>query len=347
MSGPIKEIAAEIRSFLSGLDEMLVVTHFFPDGDAIGSLTAFGGMLDQLGVPHVLAVDDAPPEKYSFLPGYNRIVNLKQRPPDRVFKRVAVLDAGAISRIGAGDKGIGPETRILNIDHHFTGKYYGHVNLVDVNAAATAQILFELCLEWGLEITPQIGYGLYVGIITDTGRFRFVNTSARSVEVCAALIAKGVDSGWVTENVFYNMSLEVVRALTNALASLEMHYGGRLALIGLDHDRHVEDTEGFVEYAASIKGVSMAAFYSEMEPNVFKVSLRSRTNLDVSEVAGRFGGGGHRKAAGFRFRGKLSNLKERLLYELRGILESDLINKMDESGVQVRVPWLSVKGAEG
>jgi len=333
------EVAASIRESLSDRRETLVVTHFYPDGDAIGSLTAFAGMLKQLGVPTVIAVDDAPPDKYSFLPGFERIINLKKQPIDRTFERIAVLDAGALSRIGSGDKGIGPQTHIINIDHHFTGELYGHLNLVDVNAAATSEILFELCREWNLEITPQIGYGLYTGIITDTGRFRFANTTARTVQICSELIASGVDSGWVIERVFYNLSLNSVRALTRALTNLEMHFDDRVAIFGLDNHHHTDDTEGFVEYASSIKSVILAGFYSEMEPGLFKVSLRSRCQIDVSELAARLGGGGHKKAAGFRFRGDKAALKMRLLSEFRRSIEMAGSFLENEESSQ-NIPWL-------
>jgi len=337
------EVAASFRKELSDRQETLIVTHFYPDGDAVGSLLAFGDMLRQLDVPVVLAIDDAPSDKYAFLPGFDQIINLKKTPLDRVFPRVAVLDAGAISRIGAGDKGIGPETLILNIDHHFTGELYGLLNLVDVHASATSEILFELCSEGGLEITPQIGYGFNVSIITDTGRFRFANTTARTVDVCARLIASGVDSGWVIERVYYELPLNSVVSLAKALTNLEMHFDGQVALFGLDHTEHTDETEGFVEYAASIKDVILASFYSEMERGMFKVSLRSRCQIDVSELASRFGGGGHKKAAGFRFRGSKTALKSRLLAEFRRSIEIAGSSLNDEVSSR-EIPWLpSVK----
>ncbi len=323
MSKSFSEFVPQLRQFLTAGEEVLVLTHVFPDGDAVGSVLAFGAMLEQLGVSSVLAIDDAVPDKYRFLPGFEKIVNLKLKPLDRTFGRVAVLDAGSLPRVGAGQKGIVPHSRLLNIDHHFTGEDYGELNLVDVNASATSEILYELCEQLGLEITPQIGYGLYVGILTDTGRFRFTNTTPRGMQICSELIAGGIDPGWVTENVFYDMSLEMVRALAGALNNLEMHFNGRAALIGLSHDSHTDDTEGFVEYAASINGVLLAGFYSEMEPGRFKVSLRSRNEIDVCEIATRFGGGGHRKAAGFRFRGTAEDLKMRLLSELQRALETN------------------------
>jgi phosphoesterase RecJ-like protein len=297
-----------------------VATHFYPDGDAVGALLAFGGILDQLGRSYILAVDDACPVKYSFLPGFEKIRNLKNDPLYKSFDRFVVLDAGALLRTGSAQKCIEPNARILNIDHHFTGDYYGDLNVVDTIASATSEILHDLTLSMGLKITPEMAQALYVGILTDTGRFRFANTTPHAFQVCANLVALGVDSGSITEQVFYNMPIEQVQALAKTLASIEMLDDGRICLAGLMQEDAVADTEGFVEHAASIKEVLLAGFYCEVEPDLFKVSLRSRCEVDVSAIATSYGGGGHRKAAGFRFRGKLELLKARLEVSLRRAL---------------------------
>ncbi len=306
----------QIRNFLLSNGDLLVVTHFSPDGDAIGSLLAFGGMLDQLGVGYILAIDDVIPEKYNFLPGYELIHNLSEEPINRVFNRIVILDAGALPRIGSAQSCIGKETKVLNIDHHYTGPYYGDINHVDVEACATAEILYDLCNQLGLEINQQIAYGLYVGILADTGRFRFSNTSSRALKICGKLVSKGVDPGWITENVYYNQPFESVQALSIALSTLELHHNGLVCLISLDSSYSTNDTEGFVEHAASIKGVALAAFIREMSEGLLKVSLRSRCRVNVAEVAGKFGGGGHIKAAGFRFVGRKNDLVKKLLEEL-------------------------------
>lgn len=311
----------EILQYLTSGGSLLAVTHFFPDGDAVGSLLAFGGILEHLGQSYVIAVDDACPPKYSFLPGFSRIVNLRLRPLEEIFDRVVVLDAGALARVGSAQQCIGPRTRILNIDHHFTGQYYGHLNLVDANASATAELLYRLCRDLNIPLHRQIAYGLFVGILTDTGRFRFGNTTADAFRICGELVAAGVDPGWVTENVFFNMPLTFVQALARALSTLELHYGGLVCLLELNRSDYINDTEGFVEYAASIQGVALAAFICELDENLFKVSLRSRSPVDVSLIARNFGGGGHLKAAGFRFRGQRDVLVSRLLAQFKQAID--------------------------
>lgn len=324
-----------IRDFLSSDGELLVVTHFFPDGDAIGSLLAFGGILDQLNVPHILSIDDIVPKKYAFLPGASTIRNLRQQPLNRIFPRVAVLDAGALPRIGAAQKCIGPDTKVLNIDHHFTGKYYGDINVIEVNASATAELLYQLCLDLDLNFTPQVAYGLYVGILTDTGRFRFTNTNAESLKICGDLVGRGVKPGWVNENVYYNFPFNMIKALAKTLSTIKLHCDGLVCLLQLDGTEFLDQSEGFVEYAASIQGVVLSAFVCEMKHGVFKVSLRSRCVVDVSEVARRFGGGGHRKAAGFRYIGGQNDLIDSLVNEFKREIDT---NEIKPDSVQSEVP---------
>lgn len=306
----------KIRKYLQPGDDLIVVTHFSPDGDAVGSLLAFSGMLDQLGIDHVLVVDDEVPEKYSFLPGIERILSFGNWSGEKVFERVVMLDAGALPRIGKIKSCIGPDTRILNIDHHYTGPYMGDINLVDVEACATAEILYDLCDLLDVEITPQIAYGLYVGILTDTGRFRFSNTSERALTICGDLITKGVNPGLVTENIYYNLQFKNVQALSRALSTIKLYYDGLVCMSSLGRKHSTDDTEGFIEYASSVKGVVLAAFIRELDDRLYKVSLRSRCKVDVSEVARKFGGGGHLKAAGFRYTGRKKNLVANLLDEL-------------------------------
>jgi len=329
----------QILEYLRLDGKLLAVTHFFPDGDALGSLLAFSGMLDQLGVEHIVAVDDVLPDKYSFLPGFDRIRSLRVNPFREIVPRMAVLDAGALARIGSAQDCIGPNTRIINIDHHHTGDDYGHLNLVEVNASATAEILYRLCSRLKLEITPQIAYGLYIGILTDTGRFRYSNTTHQAMDICGDLISKGVNPGWVVENIYYNLPFELVQALARALLTLELHFGGLVCMLSLNRGHYVSDTEGFVEYAASIKGVALAAFVCELEEKLYKVSLRSRCSVDVSQVAQKFGGGGHIKAAGFRFNGTKGELVERLLVELG--------NQVEVHNLLPGAKFTTVSGVEG
>jgi len=281
-------------------------------------------MLAQIGTTYTLAIDDNCAEKYQFMQGFERIRNLKLQPLQRIYNRIAALDVGSLPRMGAAQECIGPATKILNIDHHWTGSHFAHINLIDVYSSATSEILYDLCNALKLEITPMMAEALFVGILTDTGRFRFANTTARAMQICADLAARGVDAARLTERIYFDHPFETMRALTKALASLELYSDGQVSLMSLDMKDLVDDTEGFVEYGVAIKGVKLAAFLCEIGPDLWKVSLRSRCEIDVSVIAINFGGGGHLKAAGFRRRSKKDTLKTALLKAFEASLNSRL-----------------------
>ncbi len=271
----------------------------------------------------MLAIDDDCADKYTFIKGFERIRNLRHEPLYDTYDRVVTLDAGSLQRIGAAKDCILPSTKILNIDHHWTSDNFAHINLVDVNSSATAEILYDLSHSLGLKITPIMAEALFVGILTDTGRFRFSNTTARAMQICADLAAQGVDAPLITEKIYYNHPFDIVQALAKALSSLKLYLDGQVSIMSLNWSDLVDDTEGFVEYGVSIKGVKLAAFLCEIEPNLWKVSLRSRCEVDVSRIAANFGGGGHLKAAGFRRRGEKDKLKTLLLKAFEESLNSE------------------------
>ncbi len=336
------DILSEIRQFLADKSEVMVVTHFSPDGDAVGSILAFGGILDQLGIPHVMAIDDVCPDKYSFLPGYDKVRNLKEQSLDDsdlnkkgkpVVKRLVTLDIGALPRIGSANDYIDSDTKILNIDHHLTGQTTGHINLVDVEAAATTEILYDLCKALEIPLSDQIRYGIFVGLVTDTGRFRFSNTNLYSFKICGELVDQGVDSGKVMENIFYNQSFEMMCALGMAITTIKRYNNDLLCILGLEEEKYIGDTEGFVEFAASVRGVLISCFYCKMSDGRLKVSLRSRCDIDVSEIARELGGGGHRKAAGFRFDSTSDELRNLLVVKIGKELE--LLGYTNNSNVSI------------
>ncbi len=331
-----KKAANEISSFFALEGDTLVVSHYSPDGDSIGCLLAMGSILDQLYCRNTLAIDDECPNKYKFMPGFESIVNLKNTKLPKCYEKTIILDAGALARVGKANEYINDNTRILNIDHHFTGKFYGNINYIDVDASATAELIYDLCSILELDITPQIAYGIYVGIITDTGRFRFSNTNDRALQICGEMIERGVDPVKVTENLFFNMPIDVIRSLGWGLSNLSLYMGGVVSILHLDKEHNVSNTEGFVEYATSVEKVLIGIFICETKENEFKISIRSRCSVNVSEIAKKLGGGGHRKAAGFQFEGEYKDLKELLLDEIG--LEMQKRNILDDSKVLSVLP---------
>ena len=302
-------VASEIDAVVDELraaDRFLLTTHEGPDGDALGSLLAMHEVLRQLGKDSVmfLAAKEFPlPVEYRFLP----LEEVFHEPPADVVDRTLVfLDCGNIDRMpveflqrdGA---------RLVNIDHHHDNTRFGTVNLVDTVASCTAEIVLEITKRLGAELTPEIAQALYVGLITDTGKFMYENTRAASHRVAAELIDAGVDVNDIYRRLYERVPLEKWRLTARALEKIELYDEGRFAVTYISADDYEASgagevlTEGIIDFLRALEGVEVAAMIRDKTDggrSARKVSLRS-TDVDVSAIARAHGGGGHRRAAGF------------------------------------------------
>jgi len=302
-------VASDIDAVVDELraaDRFLLTTHEGPDGDALGSLLAMHEVLRQLGKDSVmfLAAKEFPlPVEYRFLP----LEEVFHEPPADVVDRTLVfLDCGNIDRMpveflqrdGA---------RLVNIDHHHDNTRFGTVNLVDTEASCTAEIVLEITKRLGAELTPEIAQALYVGLITDTGKFMYENTRAASHRVAAELIDAGVDVNDIYRRLYERVPLEKWRLTARALEKIELYDEGRFAVTYISADDYEASgagevlTEGIIDFLRALEGVEVAAMIRDKTDggrSARKVSLRS-TNVDVSAIARAHGGGGHRRAAGF------------------------------------------------
>ena len=302
LDGALRAVADELRT----ADRFLLTTHEGADGDALGSLLAMHQILEQLGKDSVmfLAETEFPlPVEYRFLP----LEEVFHEPPADLVDRVLVfLDCGNIDRNPAAflrREG----ARVVNIDHHHDNTRFGAIDLVDTDAACTAQIVYELARLLGAEITPEIASALYVGLVTDTGRFMYENVDARVHRLAADLIDAGVDVPDTYRRLYERVPIEKVRLVARALAKVEGFEGGRLATTYISAEDYAAAnasevlTEGVIDYLRALEGVEVAAVVRDKTGDgrsARKVSLRS-SEIDVSEIARRYGGGGHRRAAGF------------------------------------------------
>ena len=298
---------AEIVGKLRDGDRFLLTTHEGPDGDALGSLLAMHEILTQLGKDSVmfLAEKEFPlPVEYRFLP----LQEVFHEPPADLSDRTVVfLDCGNIERMPVDWLRDG--ATILNIDHHHDNTRFGSVNLVDDGASCTAEIVFDVAAELGAELTPAIAQALYVGLITDTGMFMYENTDARSHRVAAALIEAGVEVNEIYRRLYERVPTEKLRLLSRALDRVERHLGGRLSTTYISAEDYAVTgadevlTEGIIDFVRALEGTAVAAVIRD-KPKAGgaarKASLRSTDGaVDVSEIARKMGGGGHRRAAGF------------------------------------------------
>jgi phosphoesterase RecJ-like protein len=308
-NGAIAEREAVLAE-LRGAQKLIVVTHENVDGDALGSLIAMQGVLTALDRDSAMFIDESEfplPQEYRFFP----LPGLVTKPPEDLAERAIVfLDCGNLERNPA-EAFQRPGAHILNIDHHHDNTRFGTVNLVCESASCTAEIVWDLMAGLGVEATLTVAEALYVGLITDTGRFMYENTTARSHRMAADLIDAGVDAHEIYRRVYEGVPYAKLALLARGLAKVERFDGGRLTVTALDARDFAESgaeesySEGVIDHLRAVQGTAVAALIRDRIGDkdgggLRKVSLRaSDERVDVSAIARAQGGGGHRQAAGF------------------------------------------------
>jgi len=321
----------EVAAVLRERDRFLLTAHEGPDGDALGSLLGMHHLLGQLGKDSVmfLAAKEFPlPIEYRFLP----LEEVFHEPPaDMADRTIVFLDCGNIDRMPVEFLNEGDNFRI-NVDHHHDNTLFGDLNLLDTGASSTAEIVYELAIALGAEITPEIASALYVGLVTDTGKFMYENTNAHTHRIAAELIDAGVDVDDTYRRLYEHVPVEKLRLLSRALEGVERYCGERLVVAYItDADYGAtgageEMTEGIIDHLRAIEGTLVAALVRDLGDRgraARKVSLRSSGGeVDVSAIARKHGGGGHKRAAGFSTDLELDELVSLLCEEVIAQLDS-------------------------
>lgn len=301
----------------------LITSHINPDGDAIGSELALGYALKQMGKEVLICNQDKVPGDYRFLPGIEA-VKLADEVKNH-FETLIVLDCGHFDRVEAFT--LEDFRLIINIDHHATNNAFGDINWYRPKASSTSELVFELISGLPVEVTPEIATCIYTGLLTDTGCFRYNNTSAKSFKMAAQLVRYGAKPAHIAKAVYENISWARMCLLGESLKTLELYNSGAIACMYVSQDMlresgaQVADTEDFVNYPRGLKNTKVALFFREIEPDFYKVSLRSKVAIDVALLAEKFGGGGHFNAAGCRVRGELKQVKQQVVNEVSNVLE--------------------------
>jgi bifunctional oligoribonuclease and PAP phosphatase NrnA len=304
LTSDIDRVADAIRAG----DRFLLTTHENPDGDALGSLLATHRVLEALGKDSVmfLAAKEFPlPVEYRFLP----LEEVFHEPPADIADRVVIfLDCGNIDRMPADFLQNG-QNKVINVDHHHDNTRFGSINLVDVEASCTAEIIYDLSGLLDVELTPEIANALYVGLVTDTGKFMYENTDARSHRMAAGLIEAGVQVNEIYRRLYEHAPIEKLKLLARALEGVALLDDGRLAVTYISTDDYAVTassealTEGIIDHIRTIDATRVAAVVRDQRDGgraARKVSMRSTDGqVDVSAIARAQGGGGHRRAAGF------------------------------------------------
>ena len=297
-------------------DRFCVTSHENPDGDALGSLLATHLGLRELGKDSVIVlVGDAPlPAEYRFLD----LDDLRRTWPDDLEQRVLLaVDCAQENRIGP-DPPVDRAALVLDVDHHHDNTRFGDVNLIVPDASSSAEVVRDLFGELGVRLTPQIAEALYVGLVTDTGRFQYTNTTPKALRLAAELVEAGADVKRVFRGVYESVQFAKLKLLARVLERAQIFEGGRLVVSYLLRDDFDEVgaeepySEGLIDYLRAVEGAEMAALIRQPprdEGPAARVSLRANADeLDVSAIARKSGGGGHRQAAGFASEGTIEEI---------------------------------------
>lgn len=296
-----------------------IAGHQHPDGDCIGSCLALAQYLEKIAPElQVTVYLEEMPDIYAFLSGSDsvkfRYDPETDGPPDVFF----ALDCGDIKRVAVAEEAFHAAKLRVCIDHHISNKGYGDINHILPYASSTSEILYDLFEEDGGGITKGIAEGLYLGIIQDTGVFQYSSTGEHTMQIAGKLMSFGIDFSRIVEETFFQRTDLQNRILGRVLLDSELHLNGRLlcSVLTLDTIREygvaLSDLEGIVSQLRNTKGVEVAAFFYEFEPGKYKVSLRSKKEVDVSKIALSLGGGGHRCAAASVIEGSARDVLEEI-----------------------------------
>jgi len=312
----------KISSIIKRYERFLITTHVRADGDAIGSEIALYHALKNMG-KSVFIINDSPiPQSYKFvIPASGLYIHpqIPKEQPEVVF----TLDCPTLERLGKVKEIIPKDAIIINIDHHISNINFGNINFVTEDMCSTGAILLSLFKDMNIKITPDIATALYVTIITDTGRFTHSNTTPDVFKAAAFLIEQGAKHLEISKYVYNTNPLNLVHLHAKVLNTLKLYHGNRIATIRITKEMLEKtnvsaiDTQELADIPISIDGVYVGVLFREMtEPNWVKISMRSRNGIDVNNVATKYGGGGHKYAAGCEIKGNIEDVQKLILNEI-------------------------------
>lgn len=313
---PVAAIAAKIQEGKS----FLITGHRNPDGDALGSALALRFMIEALGKTARVVVRDGWAPALRHLPGMDEVTLSDSLPPDypKSYDGLFTMECPDKERCGY-DILPGP---VVNIDHHLGNTMYGELNWVDLEAPSVGEMLLELADELGVAIDARMATAIYVSLASDTGFFRYTNTTLRAFDAAKRLVEAGASAGEISLWLNESQDPAALKLLGLCLSTLEMHADGRISVMRLTSEMleqagaKPEHSDGISSYGRVIEGVLVAAFLKQTEDGKTRVSLRAKPGVDVMKVAASFGGGGHKAAAGCRIDAPIDQAQTILLEKL-------------------------------
>ena len=313
-----------MESTLKALKEskaILVCSHVGPDGDAMASMLAMGWGMEQLRKQVFYYNHDGVPEGLKFLPGSEKVIS--EFTPDMTFDVAISMDCGSFGRLGEKFAKFKGYKQLINIDHHASNDRYGHINYVLPEAASTGEVVWKVLKALNCRLTPEIATNIYCTLVTDTGSFRYSNTSAHTLRLAAEMVDAGAIPDFVSQNLFECKPVQMFPLLGRMLERLTISHNGRYSwavifLKDLQETKTTYDlTEEFIDFPRAVKGVEVALLFKELENKRFKISLRAKSaRVDVSKICQWFGGGGHKRAAACIIPGSLDVVQKEIFSKL-------------------------------
>jgi phosphoesterase RecJ-like protein len=309
---------SQVVQLIEQQQRFMITSHVRPDGDGLGSGLALYWMLTDLGKEVDVVLRDRVPPAYNVLPASDLVI--VQDDVTGSYDAAFTIECSDVDRPGLPSL---KDQFVVNIDHHSTTVPFGNVNWIDPTAAAVGEMIYNLCKALGVEVTRQIAECIYTALLTDTGSFHFSNTTERTLKIASELVRRGVEPARISQALFYSGPFSRIKLLGLVLSNVERDESGRIAWITMDRvtmyeaDACEEDADGIVNHVLSVGEVEAAAFFKELAPGAYRVSLRSKGKNNVAKLAEQFGGGGHRNAAGCRIDGDFEDVKRRVIEGLQ------------------------------
>jgi phosphoesterase RecJ-like protein len=322
MTTTTETTAAHVAAEIHRRQRFVVVSHARPDGDAIGSCLAMALALERLGkYVRVVSRDPVPPQMLAF-PRVETIQVVDQL--NASAEAVIVMECGDLERTGI--RGL-EHGYVINVDHHPGNSLFGAINWFDLTAAACGEMVFTLVGELGVALTREIATHVYIAILTDTGSFHYSNITPRTFDICRQCIEAGVDPPSVARAIFDSNNLGRLRLFGAVLHKMQLDLSGRIATLCVDEQLArdcggtYEDTEGLVNLPLTVKDIVAVAFFKQIGEGHWRVSLRSKGDIDVNSLAREFGGGGHMNASGCSVQGEFAELRATFETRLRAAVD--------------------------
>ncbi|MBN2789511.1 MAG: DHH family phosphoesterase [Candidatus Delongbacteria bacterium] len=321
------KLIKQIGTFISENDDFLITSHFAPDGDNIGSCIAFHLMLTDLGKKSLIVNEDKIIDKYDFLfrdksESYIQYSDITEKTE---FENVIVLDTATFDRIGKVSELFSKDVTVVNIDHHFTNTNFGTINLVDGYVSSASQLVLEIFKGCNYNITKDISDAILTGILSDTGGLKFQNTNIEVISDVKELMSLGSVLPDITERLFSSISYEESMKVNKIASEIKLYGEERIAVAYNDQQNNpLIENEPVLMILNSIEEAEVTLFVRRADENKLKISLRSKSEFNVSDFAAKWGGGGHKNAAGMRYKGTFEDFNADVLDKLRKVVMDKL-----------------------